>query len=54
MKAFLPPDCWLDEDTSVLIYEAQIFREVEPRGEVVERDLVAELRGCKNANSSEG
>ena len=54
MKAFLPPDCWLDEDTSVLIYEAQIFREVEPRGEVVERDLVEELKGCKNANSGEG
>ena len=50
MKAFLPPDCWLDEDTSVLTYEAQIFKEVEPNGEVVERDLMEELKGCKNAN----
>lgn len=54
MKAFLPPDCWLDEDTSVLVYEAQIFKEVEPKGEVVERDLTEELRGCRNASSGEG
>ncbi|WP_048056979.1 TIGR00296 family protein [Vulcanisaeta moutnovskia] len=49
-KAFLPPDCWLDEDTSVLIYEAQIFKEVEPNGEVAERDLMEELKVCKNTN----
>ncbi len=54
MKAFLPPDCWLDEDTSVLIYEAQIFKEVEPNGEVVERDLMEELRRCGNADKSKG
>lgn len=54
MKAFLPPDCWLDEDTSVLIYEAQIFKEVEPNGEVVERDLMEELRRCRNADKSKG
>ena len=52
MKAFLPPDCWLDEDTSVLVYEAQIFKEVEPNGEVIERNLIEELKGCKNDTTS--
>ncbi|WP_069806480.1 TIGR00296 family protein [Vulcanisaeta thermophila] len=52
VKAFLPPDCWLDEDTSVLIYEAQIFREVEPNGDVVERDLMEELKVCQNAHGN--
>ncbi|BDR92146.1 TIGR00296 family protein [Vulcanisaeta souniana] len=54
MKAFLPPDCWLDEDTSVLVYEAQIFKEAEPNGEVIERNLIEELKGCKNDAASKG
>ncbi|MEM1597269.1 MAG: TIGR00296 family protein [Pyrobaculum sp.] len=44
IKAWLPGDCWLDPRTKVYIYEAQIFRETAPDGEVVERDLVKEAR----------
>ena len=39
MKAGLPPDCWLVEGTEVYRFEGQIFKEVEPRGDVVEVDL---------------
>ncbi len=39
MKAGLPPDCWLMEGTEVYRFEGQIFKEVRPRGEVVEVDL---------------
>ena len=39
MKAGLPLDCWLMEGTEVYRFEGQIFKEVEPRGEVVEVDL---------------
>ena len=39
MKAGLPPDCWLMEGTEVYRFEGQIFKEIEPRGEVVEVDL---------------
>ena len=39
MKAGLPPDCWLMEGTEVYRFEGQIFKEVEPRGDVVEVDL---------------
>ncbi len=39
MKAGLPPDCWLMEGTEVYRFEGQIFKETEPRGEVVEVDL---------------
>ncbi len=39
MKAGLPPDCWLMEGTEVYRFEGQIFKEVEPKGEVVEVDL---------------
>jgi len=35
MKAGLPPDCWLS-GAEVYRFEGQIFKEVEPRGEVVE------------------
>jgi uncharacterized protein (TIGR00296 family) len=37
MKAGLPPDAWLDEDTEVLHFEAQIFAEVAPGREVIEK-----------------
>ena len=43
MKAGLPPDCWLVEDTEVYRFEGQIFKEVKPRGDVVEVDL----KSCK-------
>ena len=43
MKAWLPPDAWLDKDTKVYRFEAQIFREKEPNEEIYERDLLKEL-----------
>jgi uncharacterized protein len=33
-KAGLPPDAWLDEDTRVQIFQAEIFGEETPRGRV--------------------
>jgi len=41
-KAFLPGDCWLEEGTTIMVYEAQVFREVDVEGEVVERNLPQE------------
>lgn len=41
LKAGLPADAWLDEDTAVLHFEAQIFSEVAPEGEVIERSYAA-------------
>uniref|UniRef100_A0A7C3M9I6 Protein ENW66_01700 n=1 Tax=Archaeoglobus fulgidus TaxID=2234 RepID=A0A7C3M9I6_ARCFL len=38
MKAGLPPDCWLS-GAEVYRFEGQIFKEVRPRGEVVEVDI---------------
>ncbi len=43
MKAGLTPDCWLEEGTRVYRFQAQIFAELTPGGEVVERDLLKEL-----------
>jgi len=37
LKAGLPPDAWLDEDTDVQHFQAQIFAEVAPGGEVIEK-----------------
>ncbi len=37
VKAGLPPDAWLDEDTEVQHFEAQIFAEVAPEREVIEK-----------------
>ncbi len=37
LKAGLPPDCWFYAE--VYRFEGQIFKEVSPRGEVVEVDL---------------
>ncbi len=45
MKAGLRPDCWLDEDTEVYRFSARTFRETQPGGDVVERDLRAEYEG---------
>ena len=33
-KAGLPMDCWLDEDTKIYAFSAEIFEEEEPRGEI--------------------
>ncbi len=35
MKANLPPDCWL-AGAEVYRFEGQIFKEVKPRGEIIE------------------
>jgi len=46
IKAWLPGDCWLDRRTKLYVYEAQIFREKSPMGEIYERDLVSEAARC--------
>ena len=38
MKAGLPPDSWLDKETEVKTFQAEVFAEKEPRGKV-EREL---------------
>lgn len=40
MKAGLTPDCWLDKNTKIYKFSAQIFSEIEPDGEVVEKLFV--------------
>lgn len=40
MKAGLTPDAWLDKNTRVQKFSAQVFREKKPGGEVEERRLV--------------
>ncbi len=37
LKAGLPPDAWLDEETEVQHFEAQIFAEVAPGREIIEK-----------------
>jgi uncharacterized protein len=39
MKAGLPPDSWLDKETEVQTFQAEVFAEREPRGRV-EREPV--------------
>lgn len=38
MKAGMPPDCWLMDDTEIYRFEGQIFEEETPRGKIVEVD----------------
>ncbi len=38
-KAGLPPDCWLDEDTKIYAFTAEIFEEEEPRGKIRRKPL---------------
>lgn len=45
LKAGLPVDAWLDDDTVVECFEAQIFSEIEPKGEVIEKKLP--VCGCE-------
>ena len=48
LKAGLRPDCWLDPSTRVYHYEGRAFKEVAPRGVIIERDLNKEyLTMCK-------
>lgn len=35
LKAGLPPDAWLDKKVNVYVFTAEVFSEVEPRGDVV-------------------
>ncbi len=44
LKAGMPPHCWLDPDVEFYRYEARVFREKEPYGEVEERSLEEEFR----------
>jgi uncharacterized protein (TIGR00296 family) len=37
VKAGLPPDAWMDEDTQVQHFKAQIYAEVAPEREVIEK-----------------
>ncbi len=39
VKAGLPPDCWLWPETKVKTFTGQIFEELEPKGEVVEKSF---------------
>ncbi len=41
MKAGLLPDAWLDPDTRVYKFQAEVFGETEPRGTIVRRSLEA-------------
>jgi uncharacterized protein (TIGR00296 family) len=41
LKAGLPPDSWLDSDTSVQTFQADVFGETKPHGKVERLDLSA-------------
>jgi uncharacterized protein len=45
VKAGLPPDAWLDEDTEVQHFQAQIFAEVAPGREVFEKSFLEGSEG---------
>jgi uncharacterized protein len=42
VKAGLAPDAWLDEDTEIQHFQAQIFAEVAPGGEVFEKSFTTD------------
>ncbi len=44
IKAGLKPTCWYEPWVRIYRYTARIFREREPKGEVYERNLLAEAR----------
>jgi len=39
MKAGLPPDCWLVKETKIYRFQAIIFEELSPKGEIVRKEL---------------
>jgi len=39
LKAGLAPDAWMSERTKIYVFEAMIFMETKPKGEVIVRDL---------------
>lgn len=45
MKAGLPPDAWLQKETRMFKFQAEVFSEDRPGGEVARRDLSDE-HGC--------
>jgi len=45
MKAGLPPNSWLDKDVKIYRFSGRVFTEVEPRGKVIEEELMA--KACK-------
>ncbi|MGQ4833688.1 MAG: TIGR00296 family protein [Candidatus Asgardarchaeia archaeon] len=38
-KAGLPGDCWMKEDTKIYTFQAEIFEEIEPRGEIRRKQI---------------
>ncbi|GBF09628.1 hypothetical protein apy_13530, partial [Aeropyrum pernix] len=50
IKAGLPGTCWLREDVEIYRFRAAVWRETEPRGPVVRRDLSREAaaKGVKS------
>ena len=47
LKAGLPPDAWLDPETKVFKFQAEVFSEDGPRGEVRRRSLDEEHGACR-------
>jgi len=39
LKAGLPPDCWLKLPVKIYKFQSQIFKEIEPNGEIIEVKL---------------
>ncbi|MGQ9596356.1 MAG: TIGR00296 family protein [Thermoproteota archaeon] len=39
IKAGLPPECWLDKKTKIYSYQAIVFEEISPKGEVKRLEL---------------
>ena len=49
LKAGMPPDCWLSNQVRIMKFTAKTFKEVEPGGTVVIRNLVKEYNErCKS------
>ncbi len=44
LKAGLMPDAWLEKDTKIYKFQAEVFEEVEPRGRVIKREFERELQ----------
>jgi len=49
IKAGMPPDCWLSTKVKVMKFTAMTFKEVNPGGKIIVRDLVKEYNErCKS------
>jgi len=40
LKAGLSPDSWLLKDTKIYVFEAKVFEETSPKGEIIEKRLI--------------